>query len=175
MIRLRPLQFETFTSVVEFFRYFAPKDEAAIYDSDTTDEDRRSRAPRVPIEANVLCKITSANLVHALVEHEYLTEENARLFLNRLKNHQLWVFRVTIFSWHGDIHFGRRCSPWRATSTSSSSAARRTPIPTISGLPSPLRSSTPSRFRLDAPSLIRTTQSSSTAIRKSQRLSRDLL
>ena len=42
-----PSQFETFTSVVEFFRYFAPKDEAAIYDSDTTDEDDvpRSRCP----------------------------------------------------------------------------------------------------------------------------------
>ncbi len=101
------VQFETFTSVVEFFRYFAPKAEADIYDSDTTDEDNVPSLPIVPIEANVLSKIKPANLVHALVEHEYITEENARLFLNRLKNRAkglgLQADHLSI-EWNGDIH-----------------------------------------------------------------------
>ena len=100
-----PEQLEIFTSVVEFFRYFAAKDEAAIYDLDRADEDDVPALPVVPIEANVLCKITSANLVHALVKHEYLTEENARLLLNRLKGRTsgLQADHLPI-AWNGDIH-----------------------------------------------------------------------
>jgi hypothetical protein len=100
-----PEQLEIFTSVVEFFRYFAAKDEAGIYDSDATDEEDVPALPVVPIEANVLCKITSVNLAHALVEHEYLTEENARLFLNRLKGRTTGLQADQLpIAWNGDIH-----------------------------------------------------------------------
>jgi hypothetical protein len=103
--QLDPVQLETFISVVEFFRYYAAKDEAGIYDSDTTDVEDVPALPAVPIEANVLCKITSANLAAALVEHDYLTKENARLFLNRLSGRASGFQddKLTI-AWNGDIH-----------------------------------------------------------------------
>ena len=103
--QLDPVQLETFISVVEFFRYYAAKDEAGIYDSDTTDGDDVPALPVVPIEANVLCKITPANLADALVEHGYLTTENARLFVNRIKHRTIdFPDDGLTIAWQGDIH-----------------------------------------------------------------------
>lgn len=105
--QLDPDQLEIFISVVEFFRYYAPKDEESVYDADGEDS-ADSIVPALPeilIEANAQCKITSANLADALVEHGYLTEENARLFRNRLsgRTSHFPSSKLSIV-WQGDIH-----------------------------------------------------------------------
>lgn len=100
-------QLEIFISVIEFFRYYAPKDEESVYDADGEGSADLvvPALPEVLIEANAQCKITSANLADALVEHGYLTEENARLFRNRLsgRTRDFPGSKLSI-TWQGDIH-----------------------------------------------------------------------
>ena len=102
-----PVALETFISVVEFFRYYAPKNEERVYDADGEDSADLiiPALPEILIEANAQCKITSANLADALVEHGYLTKENARLFRNRLSGRMSdsTGSKLTI-AWEGDIH-----------------------------------------------------------------------
>ncbi|HET6456438.1 MAG TPA: hypothetical protein VFI02_18700 [Armatimonadota bacterium] len=105
--QLDPDQLETFISVIEFFRYYAPKDEESVYDAagDGSADLVVPELPEILIEANAQCKITPAHLADALVEHGYLTEENARLFRNRLSGRTSHFpgSRLSIV-WQGDIH-----------------------------------------------------------------------
>jgi hypothetical protein len=103
---LDPVQLETFISIVEFFRYFAAKNDERVYDAD--DDDSASlivpELPVVPIEANVLSKITPQHLAAALVEYGYLTEENARLFIHRISGLKSGLPDKIPIAWQGDIH-----------------------------------------------------------------------
>ncbi len=103
-----PVQLETFISIVDFFRYFAAKDSDRVFDEadiGSFDEAEDLTFPDVFIQANPQCKISSLDLSDMLVEYGYLTEENRRLFHNRItRQTEGFTDKSLKVAWNGSIY-----------------------------------------------------------------------
>lgn len=101
-------QLDTFISIVDFFRYFAAKDSDRVFDDadiGSFDEAEDLTFPDVFIQANPQRKISSLDLSDMLVEYGYLTEENRRLFVNRISSSRSGLSDESLrVAWARDIH-----------------------------------------------------------------------